>query len=776
MGFELTPDIEVRRDAEGRIRQLRHVYRPYAEKGPSAFSEFAVTPRRLAEAYLRDTAELFGLSAESTSNFSASVAAAPTHAPVELRFQEEKSTGRALTVSYDQTVMGLPVWDAGMTVRINAEAMQVTGAHNATHYGVEPQAPSAGARFLPNSIDTATMAGLLGLGADAELSVSATRALIYRCDPQDRFDPEAEAHDQPDEHTGFAGEATPPLPKLPLPDLPPELEPGRHYVVTEVLFRHAARPWGELNWRAFVHPDTGAVLYLRALVACAHGSVFATDPVTSSGVEHGASVAASVLDLLRKEVPLNGLGEPGPDGRQALAGKYVRLVDLEAPTTGLPSEASPFRFVYSCDTDDFAACNAYHHCDGFFRLLEEMGIDVESYFNDTDFPVPVDPHAKAGEVNASAPGNVAGNGLGRLVFGLARTNSSFGISADARVVIHEFGHAVLWDHVRSPNFGWAHSPGDSLAAILHDPGSRAPDRFETFPFMKNSAGLSRRHDRRVEEGWAWGGSRDDRRYGSEQILSTTLFRVYRAAGGDSADPATRLWASRYVAYLVLKGVSLLSFTTLDPDVFVAALTEADASTARFEGHPGGVFAKVFRWSFEQQGLYQPAGAPAQVRRAGAAPPVDVYIEDGRGGGYMPYQGQGEGVPEIWNRLAADGGAEHQAPQPDAENFAFVRVRNRGTELATEVRIRGYRAVAPSATLWPDHWEALETAIDLPAPLAPGAAVVAGPFAWTPAREGERLMLEVSAAGDRSVLEHISAGPVLTARAVPLDNNLAVRAF
>ena len=133
-----------------------------------------------------------------------------------------------------------------------------------------------------------------------------------------------------------------------------------------------------------------------------------------------------------------------------------------------------------------------------------MGIDVNTYFNNTDFPVPVDPHARFSEVNAAAPGNVMGNGLGRLVFGVAKSGTTFGISADVRVVIHEFGHGVLWDHVDSPNFGFAHSPGDSLAVILHDPHSKAPDRFETFPFMKESAGLSRRHDRDVAAGMGVG--------------------------------------------------------------------------------------------------------------------------------------------------------------------------------------------------------------------------------------------------------------------------------
>jgi hypothetical protein len=70
-------------------------------------------------------------------------------------------------------------------------------------------------------------------------------------------------------------------------------------------------------------------------------------------------------------------------------------------------------------------------------------------------------------------------------------------------VLHEFCHELLWENVGSPNFGFAHSAGDSLAAILLDPGSLAPDRFLTFPFI--SILNARRHDRDVTAGWAWGG-------------------------------------------------------------------------------------------------------------------------------------------------------------------------------------------------------------------------------------------------------------------------------
>ena len=390
--------------------------------------------------------------------------------------------------------------------------------------------------------------------------------------------------------------------------------------------------------------------------------------------------------------------------------------------------------------------------------------------------MPVDPHALGGQVNAQARGNVMGNGMGAFVYGVARSGEKLGIAADIRVVLHEFGHALLWDHVDSPNFGFAHSAGDSLAAILHDPATKAPDRFETFPFMKASAGLSRRHDRDVAAGWAWGGTRDDTQYGSEQILSTTLFRVYLAAGGGSTDPEARRWASRYVSYLILKACGMMSFMTGDPDVFVSALIDADANTVDFEGHPGGAFRKVIRWSFEKQGLYQPAGAPEPVMRPGAPPDVDLFINDGRNGEYA-FRDPFDGAAEVWNRLAPDGNTSHQLPTVGAVNHAYVRISNRGTQAAANVAVRGYQAKNGAADVWPTHWKPMTTtAVAVAGSVPAGGKVIAGPFKWTPQMPNHKVLFSVSAPGDVSTLETVTSGPILVSRLARLENNLAQRSM
>ena len=209
MPIELTPDVKVREDASGKVRQLSHPqkqYRPAAVELLSAGMTTRLTPRALAEQYLRDAAPVFGFAPEETANFAAAAAMSPTEAGVELRFKEEKAVGSGVTVVYDQTVYGLPIWDAGVTVRIDSKEMGVTGSHNAAHYDLQAHRPAPNAAYLPHLMDMDKVRGVLGLKPnDPALTINGTRALVYRYRPEDRFDPQINAHQNPDESTGLAG-------------------------------------------------------------------------------------------------------------------------------------------------------------------------------------------------------------------------------------------------------------------------------------------------------------------------------------------------------------------------------------------------------------------------------------------------------------------------------------------------------------------------------------------------------------------------------------------
>ena len=275
-------------------------------------------------------------------------------------------------------------------------------------------------------------------------------------------------------------------------------------------------------------------------------------------------------------------------------------------------------------------------------MVQDLGFNIASYFDGTAFPVPVDHRGKGtmadqGNIrNADCRGNALNNGIGSVNFALADTGdvvNPIGIAADWRVVLHELGgHGILWDHVNSPNFGFAHSAGDSIAVILNDPDTQAPNRFASFPWVS----IGREHNRPVN-GWGWDGINDDGGYGSEQVLSTCHFRLYRSIGGDSTHQPRRVFAARSAAYLILRGVGQLTPATNPPSplAWEQQLEMADAgvwtSTNPAETHAGGAYHKVIRWAFEKQGVFRAPGAPATV--AGLPPKVDVYIDDGRQGEY-----------------------------------------------------------------------------------------------------------------------------------------------
>ena len=542
-------------------------------------------------------------------------------------------------------------------------------------------------------------------------------------------------------------------------------------------------PWGKLNWRVIVDVVTSNVLYLRALVDNVDGLVFTADPFTQGSAAADPSSNNATLNPLRTSVVLPGLDAPVA-GIQSLSGEFVAITDNETPDIDPPTEATGNDFDYNARTDNFAAVNCYYHCDAFFRLVEDMGFPVRTYFDGTTFPVTIDHRGRflssdGIEINASCGGNSVGNGIGEPDFELADlsdTNNPLGIAADKRVVLHELGgHGILWDHVNSANFNFAHSAGDSFAAILCDPESQAADRFQTFPWLI----ASRRHDRDVASGWAWGGSNDTGGYNSEQILATTHFRIYRSLGGESTSLNKQLFAARNAIYLILRTVGTLSPINdpVDASGYANAMIAADLDDWISEGQAGGAYGKVVRWAFEKQGLYQPAGASTPVTSEGAPPPVDVYIDDGRQGEYQ-YLSNHWSCQNIWNRLDADDGLTHDTPIVGITNYAYVKIRNRGTQTATNVVVNGYHCQPGTGLTWPNDWQAMATP-QLSAPnVGPNDSeeIIVGPFEWIPSQpDHECMLMIVSSDADGSNIDNFGVGDTIPEwRLVPHDNNIGQR--
>lgn len=765
--MELTPNVVVTTDSSGFVRGLHHLQEPYGGR--------AQRPADLAIAYLQDAANVFGIDADILSKPSGRGRPDPSLDQVELAVVEERELLGSMTVGFAQFFAGLQTWEAGASVVTQLQPLQVMESRSQYRREVKVGWLDPDRLRKVETLKRADVAKCLQIDPRKfpfKLT-SANRWWLYRYDPDLRHNPESLL--PPEERSGR--ELGPPT--LDLPEMDPAVEAGVHYPVIEALFGLALPRWGDLNWQAFIEPITGSVLRVRAFVACATGHVYLTDPTVQTGnlsLRANAATTAA-LDVERRLVTLAGLVTPS-GGTQNLRGEFVVVQDTNPPAVAPPTTTSPFQFSASSPTDDFAAAATYYHCDAAFRLVRDLGFP--SFFNNTTFPVPVD-HRGRTDVNASCEGNAAGNGVGKMIFGPCDSGTTVGMGSEGRTVWHEFGHALLWDSVNSPNFGFAHSAGDAMAMIVTDPHTAftGVDRFIVFTFCPLST--HRRADRQVASGWSWGGTRDTGSYSSEEILTTTLFRVYQSLGGDSARQEAQEFASRYANFLIVRAIGSLATSpvtpTPEPDDYASALMTSDRLTTAFEGFSGGFLHKVVRWSFEKQGLYQLPGTSGTVTTAGAPPDVDVYIDDGRNGEYQ-FRENFWDTTDIWNRLASDGGTTHEPPVVDHPNFVYVRVKNRGRLTATNVFVRGFHSRPLTGLIWPGDWQAMTTA-ELPAgALASGGTTVVGPFEWTPRVVGHECLLMVARAdGDRSNVDVVGGtvtGSIPHWRLVPFDNNIAQR--
>jgi hypothetical protein len=608
------------------------------------------------------------------------------------------------------------------------------------------------------------------------------------------------------------------------------------------------------------------VVSLQALVASCSGAsctghAFPRDPMSSTG-DPGKlpELPAKELDPLRSQVPIERLKSSTP---QRLAGDLVKLAS-PGPLGILPPESADGSFDHSTRTDDFAAVNAYVHCTRMFAMAEAFGFDGTGYFfpHGQQLPPGVAPQFPVLAVHRAAmtlPQPFTGSApfvddqvftvnaqvcqaagtykgvdlrtrveemrfaLGDLADGrttptpgvVLGADGALGVGADARWAWHEFCHALLVAATGSLELPFAHSAGDALAAIMGDPDSEFARpmhgdlRGITFPWAWQPL---RRHDRRAEQGWGWHGTLnpqpypdelDPGGYVAEEILSSTLFRLYGALGGDALqglappdEPARprRRAAADYVAYLIMRAIGLLgpvSATPSTPEVLAGALMCADAQTGLFtyggQQRQGGAVRKVIRWAFERQGLYQPPGTPFPRNGPGVPEPVDVFLEDGRTGQYQHVADWQTRPGSIWVRPATGpAGSADTPPATGQLHHVWVRAWNRGSAPAQQVAVTAHAAAGADTGVWtPATWQKLSLPGGGAAPeatIAPGAFADFGPFEWSPNGAGlHAVLVRVDGPGDRSVLYPPSGlacakGPTRVEDLVPFDNNVGYRSW
>ena len=611
-----------------------------------------------------------------------------------------------------------------------------------------------------------------------------------------------------------------------------------------------------------------------ALVADANVRVFKIDPA-SQGAAAGSrnrrvTRSEAQLDQFRSSEsiepdsmdPLVFPPPPADAEMEVRASPYLTLTDhgkaSDTPKTVDLSGSGP-----AVRSNDFAAVSAFYNVENVFKRLEAYGISVQDYFKLTKLPLKVayrsgirpGPGKDGNTINARVlPDGWKADFVGppalaerpELELQLALANLShrarkpwermvrsqaepLGIAVDARIIWHEFGHVLLMASLGELEFRFAHSPGDALAAIASDPWSQLADdpvwRGETFPWVS----IPRRHDRSVLLGWSWGGTLHHdlaqvpdswlprmKSYWSEQILSSSLFRLYLCLGGETPLPKiagspvspVRERASHYSIYLIAQAIALMGgiAPANDPDYFITSLIDADIAANPWDAvfveedgpaftRVGGCAWKVIRWAFEAQGMYAQPGIITNA--PGLPPPVDIYIADRRPlidatpagaidygpGNYWPVSlawdanQNGGDVPPMWQAAAS-------AIDVQGKTIT-VSVGNRGSAIAAHVSVNvWWRAwvVGDPRPDWNDG-SALWTACVLTGPASASITAGAGPavFKFTHAPPTTRYIVFAAATCDDDPANTDAATsfpcsfqPTPLVDLVSGDNNLGLR--
>jgi hypothetical protein len=514
----------------------------------------------------------------------------------------------------------------------------------------------------------------------------------------------------------------------------------------------------------------------------------------------------------RVPAPSNGLVEPGPAPR-------FEVVRTAVGNPGADTTKTQDKRAVEAElrSDDLAAAHAYTRALELFERIDDYGLVLPDLWRMASLPMRLRHRAAVaaapdGEmVNAvvrpDGPGlDVLGPGHKpphlEVLFGAANLShrrllpneqvlagggkrlraQPMGLAADARWAWHEFGHVLIYAATGALELPYAHSVGDALAAVISDPESELADddgsRGLTFPWVATT----RRHDRHAQRGWCWCGRRNKLRsaawprrqglftgYFEEQLMSSSIFRLYRVLGGDThgndaASLHARQRASDYVVYLVMRAIALLPPSTSvgfeSAQTWVMEMRHADTGTgvwaptlhwprgaARALQRRGGTAHKVVRWAFEQQGLYG-ASLPATSEGPGRPPAVDIYIP-GSGaradGGYRP-------VPLRWHDSVAQPWHADASSIEHLSNSIRVTVRNRGGSPATNVSVKVW--VTP--VVGPRAWKELPVLTALPVNV--GASAVASiTFDAASTQKGEHFVLaQATCPDDRACSDPLTA--------------------
>lgn len=757
----LVDDARVVHDARsGAIRSwFKDDFRPQAKANAA--------PQAIAHAVLAENAELFRWHRELADIVERTVIDAPG----------------ARSVRYFQTFKKLPVDASDIVVNID-DAGRLNSIYNDYHYDIPQQLdPQETAVTREGAERTAERL----FARYREVRIAAAALIVYRYEHVENHDGKP--------RRGAAAERTHLLMAVTTMQVDAAQTgfkpvPGQYFLAWDL---RVETEGPKQQWRILIDAASGHVLNAIDLAQYDSGTAHVFDPnpiVTSGNTALRHDSPAATINAQRVPVTVERLAPPSM-GALHLQGTFVAMAEEESPAVAAPAEPAG-HFDYAWDQNAFLDAMAYFYLDRFQNYVQTtLGIT-----NAANYAIPVDPQGVDGDDNSHyMPG---GGGHGYVAFGggLGITASNpVPDAADGMVVLHEYGHAVQ-DNANpgfdNPLSGIGEGFGDFLAAVFYDDKHAVPSATRGFMMSWDSEmGLGSWSGRRYDVAWLfdgpeYNGSGDNHIRG--QLWCATMFELFRKFGGDSAYESVRQTARDLIIRLHL----MANFTVPTHNGTAAQMGQqvelADGNLGGWR-YPDGLHAKVIYDTYRRRHL---SGYPDKA--------VDVYVDDGRNGGYGSTSGNDLFTETLWQDVfwetqdiwvrttpyadaaaqAAGTPADHVEPPVGSTAYLYVRVKNKGTNAAGSgaVTVRAYHADPGIGLTWPNDWLPMDTPSVTVPNVLPGTvnAVVVGPFPWTPSVVGHECAFAiVECANDRAITQDLAPGShVAEHDLVPFDNNVAQR--
>lgn len=499
------------------------------------------------------------------------------------------------------------------------------------------------------------------------------------------------------------------------------------------------------------------------------GKVFIPDPVTSSGNTSlctstpGSLAPTTTFDPERKDVTFLGLDPADSNGKYHLKGTYCCIKDDESPTHAPPSENTP-DFNYSTNNRDFLAVMVYYWIDTVQRFIQ----NVLSVADAADYQIEVDPQGMSSVDNSHfVPGTTPGNG--RLAFGEGGAPDA----SDAAVILHEYGHAIHEDQEFTGATDLKEGFADIFAHLFLDrfnPNQILRDH--VMPFDNNpNCSYHWNANRRVNLSESY----SDTNYSSYgayfkgSIWATTVWQIYLALGGASVYQNKRNWAADLVLKLHLEAnVGYSNITTgytaayANHQRLAEAFEMASYALNNWRSIPNGLFHKVIRDYFINRGLFDQLD-------------VDVYIDDGRNGGYDYLEAFWNCQDLVVRRNSTDSPTMgHEQPIVNQPNYLWVKVKRKGTGNPGTVNVKAFSCSPGTGLSWPTHWTASSPASLSATTLATATEEWVGPFEFTPTEVNHACVFAIVEAANDSANTQNLVGNVPHWMLISFDNNIAQR--